>query len=188
MDEFKPEDELKPDPSDRRTGRSRQSSERSERGEPQINFDDIDLDAEDTRPTRAQKERNEAPEVEEDYESEDEAVDEERVERRPRKRKKPAAKPASRQYMMMGVGVLVLLLLIIGIGSALKHLQLHQPVSKQLQARRVLIFLVMQPIRQMGRNLLRERLLLNKPQVMHLRMLLCHLSHLRLLRANFSSN
>ncbi|HFD6702334.1 TPA: hypothetical protein ACF5K2_004771, partial [Salmonella enterica] len=25
MDEFKPEDELKPDPSDRRTGRSRQS-------------------------------------------------------------------------------------------------------------------------------------------------------------------
>ena len=40
MDEFKPEDELKPDPSDRRTGRSRQSSERSERterGEPQIN-------------------------------------------------------------------------------------------------------------------------------------------------------
>lgn len=120
MDEFKPEDELKPDPSDRRTGRSRQSSERSERGEPQINFDDIDLDAEDARPTRAQKERNEAPEVEEDYESEDEAVDEERVERRPRKRKKPAAKPASRQYMMMGVGVLVLLLLIIGIGSALK--------------------------------------------------------------------
>ncbi|MGD1747916.1 cell division protein DamX, partial [Klebsiella pneumoniae subsp. pneumoniae] len=47
MDEFKPEDELKPDPSDRRTGRSRQSSERSERterGEPQINFDDIELD------------------------------------------------------------------------------------------------------------------------------------------------
>ena len=46
MDEFKPEDELKPDPSDRRTGRSRQSSERSERterGEPQINFDDIEL-------------------------------------------------------------------------------------------------------------------------------------------------
>lgn len=38
MDEFKPEDELKPDPSDRRTGRSRQSSERD--SEPQINFDD----------------------------------------------------------------------------------------------------------------------------------------------------
>ena len=62
MDEFKPEDELKPDPSDRRTGRSRQSSERSERterGEPQINFDDIELDdTDDRRPTRAQKERN----------------------------------------------------------------------------------------------------------------------------------
>ncbi|EFY7615507.1 cell division protein DamX [Shigella sonnei] len=103
MDEFKPEDELKPDPSDRRTGRSRQSSERSERterGEPQINFDDIELDdTDDRRPTRAQKER---------------------VERRPRKRKKAASKPASRQYMMMGVGILVLLLLIIGIGSALK--------------------------------------------------------------------
>ena len=58
MDEFKPEDELKPDPSDRRTGRSRQSSERSERterGEPQINFDDIELDdTDDRRPTRAQ--------------------------------------------------------------------------------------------------------------------------------------
>lgn len=121
MDEFKPEDELKPDPSDRRTGRSRQSSER---GEPQINFDDVDLDADDHRPTRARKDRNEEPDVEpeEDYESDDDAVDddEERVERRPRKRKKAVSKPASRQYMMMGVGVLVLLLLIIGIGSALK--------------------------------------------------------------------
>jgi hypothetical protein len=47
MDEFKPEDELKPDPSDRRTGRSRQSSERD--NEPQINFDDVDLDADDRR-------------------------------------------------------------------------------------------------------------------------------------------
>ncbi|MFU2367373.1 MAG: cell division protein DamX, partial [Enterobacteriaceae bacterium] len=125
MDEFKPEDELKPDPSDRRTGRSRQSSERSERterGEPQINFDDIELDdTDDRRPTRAQKERNEEPEIEAEIdESEDETVDEERVERRPRKRKKAASKPASRQYMMMGVGILVLLLLIIGIGSALK--------------------------------------------------------------------
>lgn len=125
MDEFKPEDELKPDPSDRRTGRSRQSSERSERterGEPQINFDDIELDdTDDRRPTRAQKARNEEPEIEEEIdESEDETVDEERVERRPRKRKKAASKPASRQYMMMGVGILVLLLLIIGIGSALK--------------------------------------------------------------------
>ncbi|ECH8833967.1 cell division protein DamX [Salmonella enterica subsp. enterica] len=119
MDEFKPEDELKPDPSDRRTGRSRQSSERD--NEPQINFDDVDLDADDRRPTRTRKARSEEPEVEEEYESdEDDTVDEERVERRPRKRKKAARKPASRQYMMMGVGVLVLLLLIIGIGSALK--------------------------------------------------------------------
>ncbi|EBH8769554.1 cell division protein DamX [Salmonella enterica] len=119
MDEFKPEDELKPDPSDRRTGRSRQSSERD--NEPQINFDDVDLDADDRRPTRTRKARSEEPEVEEEYESdEDDTVVEERVERRPRKRKKAAHKPASRQYMMMGVGVLVLLLLIIGIGSALK--------------------------------------------------------------------
>ncbi|EIF2897251.1 cell division protein DamX [Salmonella enterica subsp. enterica serovar Mishmarhaemek] len=119
MDEFKPEDELKPDPSDRRTGRSRQSSERD--SEPQINFDDVDLDADDRRPMRTRKARSEEPEVEEEYESdEDDTVDEERVERRPRKRKKAAHKPASRQYMMMGVGVLVLLLLIIGIGSALK--------------------------------------------------------------------
>ncbi|EID5623925.1 cell division protein DamX [Salmonella enterica] len=119
MDEFKPEDELKPDPSDRRTGRSRQSSERD--NEPQINFDDVDLDADDRRPTRTRKARSEEPEVEEEYESdEDDTVDEERVERRPRKRKKATHKPASRQYMMMGVGVLVLLLLIIGIGSALK--------------------------------------------------------------------
>ncbi|MGG5929067.1 cell division protein DamX [Salmonella enterica] len=119
MDEFKPEDELKPDPSDRRTGRSRQSSERD--NEPQINFDDVDLDADDRRPTRVRRARSEEPEVEEEYESdEDDTVDEERVERRPRKRKKAAHKPASRQYMMMGVGVLVLLLLIIGIGSALK--------------------------------------------------------------------
>ncbi|EDK9457467.1 cell division protein DamX [Salmonella enterica] len=119
MDEFKPEDELKPDPSDRRTGRSRQSSERD--NEPQINFDDVDLDADERRPTRVRRARSEEPEVEEEYESdEDDTVDEERVERRPRKRKKAAHKPASRQYMMMGVGVLVLLLLIIGIGSALK--------------------------------------------------------------------
>ena len=118
MDEFKPEDELKPDPSDRRTGRSRQSSERD--NEPQINFDDVDLDTDDRRPARARKERDEEQDIEEDYESDDDTVDEERVERRPRKRKKAASKPASRQYMMMGVGVLVLLLLIVGIGSALK--------------------------------------------------------------------
>ncbi|CCJ90225.1 DamX, an inner membrane protein involved in bile resistance [Cronobacter turicensis 564] len=49
MDEFKPEDELKPDPSDRRTGRSRKSAEFD--NEPQINIDDVDLDADDRRPS-----------------------------------------------------------------------------------------------------------------------------------------
>ena len=173
MDEFKPEDELKPDPSDRRTGRSRQSSERSERterGEPQINFDDIELDdTDDRRPTRAQKERNEEPEIEEEIdESEDETVDEERVERRPRKRKKAASKPASRQYMMMGVGILVLLLLIIGIGSALKA----------RLARRVLILLAMRPIRRMACSQRRE------PRLRKIlsRMFLCHRSLLRRLK------
>ncbi|EPF6066576.1 cell division protein DamX [Enterobacter cloacae] len=117
MDEFKPEDELKPDPSDRRTGRSRQSSERD--NEPQINFDDVDLDADDRRPSRSRNARDEREE--EDYESEEDSMDEQPVERRPRKRKKAAAqKPASRQYIMMGLGVLVLVLLIVGIGSALK--------------------------------------------------------------------
>ncbi|EMN5401590.1 cell division protein DamX [Enterobacter hormaechei] len=117
MDEFKPEDELKPDPSDRRTGRSRQSSERD--NEPQINFDDVDLDADDRRPSRSRNVRNERED--EEYESEEELMDEQPVERRPRKRKKAvAAKPASRQYIMIGLGVLVLVLLIVGIGSALK--------------------------------------------------------------------
>lgn len=117
MDEFKPEDELKPDPSDRRTGRSRQSSERVD--EPHINFDDVDVDADERRPSRSRRARDEREE--ENYEEDEEAFDEEREERRPRKRKKAAAaKPASRQYVMMGVGILVLLLLIIGIGSALK--------------------------------------------------------------------
>ncbi|MRS91509.1 cell division protein DamX [Enterobacteriaceae bacterium RIT714] len=116
MDEFKPEDELKPDPSDRRTGRSRQSSERD--NEPQINFDDVDLDADDRRPSRSRNARDEREE--EEYESDD-SMDGEPVEPRPRKRKKASAqKPASRQYIMMGLGVFVLLLLIIGIGSALK--------------------------------------------------------------------
>lgn len=122
MDEFKPEDELKPDPSDRRTGRSRQSSERD--NEPQINFDDVDLDADDRRPSRSRNARNERED--EEYESEEELMDEQPVERRPRKRKKAvAAKPASRQYIMMGLGVLVLVLLIVGIGFALKAPSTH---------------------------------------------------------------
>ena len=69
MDEFKPEDELKPDPSDRRTGRSRQSSERD--NEPQINFDDVDLDADDRRPSRSRNAHEER--AEEDYESEEDS-------------------------------------------------------------------------------------------------------------------
>ena len=119
MDEFKPEDDLKPDPSDRRTGRSRQSSERVD--EPQINFDDVDLDADDHRPSRSRKARDERDEYEEEYEAEEESLDEARAERRPRKRKKAAAtKPASRQYGTMGVGILALLLPSVGIGSAPK--------------------------------------------------------------------
>lgn len=78
MDEFKPEDELKPDPSDRRTGRSRQSSERD--NEPQINFDDVELDADDRRPSRSRNARNERED--EEYESEEELMDEQPVERR----------------------------------------------------------------------------------------------------------
>lgn len=124
MDEFKPEDDMKADRSDRRTGRSRQSSERD--ADPQINFDDVDIDdADDGRPTRGSKARRERDEEQyEEYEEEVEADEDDaqdrQVERRPRKRKKAPAKPASRQYIMMGVGILVLLLLIVGVGSALK--------------------------------------------------------------------
>ena len=121
MDEFKPEDELKPDPSDRRTGRSRQSSDRD--SEPQINFDDVELDADERRPSRSRKAREEAEPEDEYYESDDEDAEsaDEAVERRPRKRKNAAPrKPASRQYIMMGLGIVVLLVLIVGIGSALK--------------------------------------------------------------------
>ncbi|MVT06266.1 cell division protein DamX [Enterobacter sp. 10-1] len=120
MDELKPEDDLRADRNDRRAGRSRQSSERD--SDPQINFDDVDLEADESRPTRASKARRERDEeeYEEDLESEEDEVEEQQVERRPRKRKKAPAKPASRQYIMMGVGILVLLLLIVGIGSALK--------------------------------------------------------------------
>ncbi|PJR54085.1 cell division protein DamX [Klebsiella sp. G-Nf4] len=121
MDDFKPEDDMKADRNDRRAGRSRQSSERD--ADPQINFDDVDLDADEGRPTRAGKARREREEeeFEEELDAEDEELLEEQpVERRPRKRKKAPAKPASRQYIMMGVGILVLLLLIVGIGSALK--------------------------------------------------------------------
>ena len=116
MDEFKPEDELKPDPSDRRTGRSRQSSERD--NEPQINFDDVDLDADDRRPSRSRNARDEREE--EDYESEEDSMDEEPVERRPRKRKSGRAETGLPPVHHDGTGRSVLVLLIVGIGSALK--------------------------------------------------------------------
>ncbi|EKK3988904.1 cell division protein DamX [Cronobacter sakazakii] len=115
MDEFKPEDELKPDPSDRRPGRSRKSAEFD--NEPQINIDDVDLDADDRRPARARREQ-----TQETYEADESLADDEEVqERRPRKRKKaPPKGPISRQHLMMALGIFVLVLLIIGIGSALK--------------------------------------------------------------------
>lgn len=115
MDEFKPEDELKPDPSDRRSGRNRKSDERD--NEPQINVDDVELDSDEPRPARTRRARDE-----EEYENDDDLqVDAE--ERRPARTRKKSAKqkvPVSRQHLMMGIGILVLLLLIIGIGSALK--------------------------------------------------------------------
>lgn len=115
MDEFKPEDELKPDPSDRRPGRSRKSDEFE--NEPQINVDDIDIDADERRPSRSRRSREE-----DEYEGED-GLKVEAAERRPARGRKKAPKqnvPVSRQHLMMGIGILVLLLLIIGIGSALK--------------------------------------------------------------------
>ena len=116
MDEFKPEDELKPDPSDRRSNRSRKADERD--NEPQINVDDVELDAEEPRPARSRRSRDE-----EEYENDDEELQVESSERRPARARKKSAKqkvPVSRQHIMMGIGILVLLLLIIGIGSALK--------------------------------------------------------------------
>ncbi|NIY49430.1 cell division protein DamX [Cedecea colo] len=116
MDEFKPEDELKPDPSDRRRDRSRNSDEFD--NEPQINVDDIDIDADEPRSSRSRRPRDE----EEEYEGDD-GLKVEAVERRPARGRKKAPQqkaPVSRQHLMMGIGILVLLLLIIGIGSALK--------------------------------------------------------------------
>jgi DamX protein len=115
MDEFKPEDELKPDPSDRRSGRARRADERD--NEPQINVDDVELDADEPRPARSRRTRDE-----EEYENDDD-LQVEAEERRPARTRKKSAKqkvPVSRQHLMMGIGILVLLLLIIGIGSALK--------------------------------------------------------------------
>ncbi|MTD37301.1 cell division protein DamX [Erwinia sp. CPCC 100877] len=117
MDEFKPEDELKPDPRDRRSGRQRYGASHERDNEPSINVDDVDIDDDDVRPGRR---REEMLDDEPQREAPRSSVDDD-DEHRPRRRKAaPARTPASRQHIMMGVGVLVLLLVIIGIGSALK--------------------------------------------------------------------
>ncbi len=117
MDEFKPEDELKPDPSDRRSGRQRNGASHERDNEPSINVDDVDIDEDDVRPGRR---REETTDDEPQREAARPTADDD-DELRPRRRKAaPARKPASRQHIMMGVGILVLLLVIIGIGSALK--------------------------------------------------------------------
>ncbi|OAT77240.1 cell division protein DamX [Mangrovibacter phragmitis] len=115
MDELKPEDGLKPDPSDRHPGRSRQSADYD--NEPSINMDDVDVDADERRPSRSRRD-SDAQEYDEADESGEQPT------RRPPKRKKmksaPSKGPVSRQHIMMGVGILVLLVLILGIGSALQ--------------------------------------------------------------------
>ncbi len=115
MDELKPEDGLKSDPSDRHPGRSRQSADYD--NEPSFNMDDVDIDADERRPSRSRR-GNDEQEYEEVGESEEQST------RRPPKRKKvkpaPSKGPVSRQHIMMGVGILVLLVLILGIGSALQ--------------------------------------------------------------------
>jgi len=113
MDELKPEDGLKPDSSDRRSGRSRNADAYD--NEPQLNVDDIEIDMDDSRSVKQHRER----------EDEDDYVIEENMAAEPRSargRKKAARQkaPLSRQYLMMGTGIIVLLLLIFGIGSALK--------------------------------------------------------------------
>lgn len=117
MDGNKPDDDLKPDPSDRPSGRPRQNTTGYDK-EPSLNIDDVDIEvearaeaeADERRPTSAGRAREQEPFVAQDEED------------RPRRRRPPAAnKPSvSRQHIMLGVGILVLLLIIFGIGSALK--------------------------------------------------------------------
>ncbi|MEA1063111.1 cell division protein DamX [Erwinia sp. HR93] len=104
MDEFKPEDELKPDPSDRASGRARHGA--YDDNEPRFNVDDMDIDADDPH-----AERMRAGSAEHDEAAGIAAR---------RRASAPPRNPVSRQHMMMGLGILVLLLIIIGIGSALK--------------------------------------------------------------------
>lgn len=112
MDGYKPEDELRPDPSDRPSGRSRQNANFD--NDPRINMDDMDIDADERTPVRPRRVREEPPHGARAEHAEDPHP--------PRKRSAAALDkpPVSRQYVMTGVGILVLLLIIVGIGSALK--------------------------------------------------------------------
>lgn len=112
MDKFKPEDDLIPDPSDRQSGRTRNIDTDNE---PQLNVDDIEIDMDDRRVSKARRVR----EDDENYELDEDMAMETRPPRGRRKAER-TNKPISRQYLMMGTGIIVLLLLIFGIGSALK--------------------------------------------------------------------
>ncbi|MBK4716076.1 MULTISPECIES: cell division protein DamX [Tenebrionibacter/Tenebrionicola group] len=102
MDGYKPEDELKTDPSDRPSDRLRQNADFD--NEPRINIDDVDIDADERH------DREEKP-----------FADRSDRDRMRKRRAAPVGRPpVSRQHVMMGIGILVLLLIIFGIGSALK--------------------------------------------------------------------
>ena len=112
MDKFKPEDDRLSNSDDRQSGRSRNIDTDNE---PQLNVDDIEIDMDDRRVSKAQRAR----EDDENYELDEDMA----METRPSRGRKKAVgqkKPISRQYLMMGTGIIVLLLLIFGIGSALK--------------------------------------------------------------------
>lgn len=112
MDELKPEDGMRNDPNDRRSGRSRNRDAYD--NEPQINVDDVDVEPDDRRRTRAESE------YDDDEYTSDEQMSADPRPSRGRKKVTQPKKPISKQYLMMGTGILVLLLLIFGIGSALK--------------------------------------------------------------------
>lgn len=111
MDKLKPEDDLIPDPRDRQPGRSRNIDTDNE---PRLNVNDIEVDMDDRRVSKAKRthEDDENDQLDEDM----------AMETRPSRGGKKTARqkaPISRQYLMIGTGILVLLLLIFGIGSAL---------------------------------------------------------------------
>lgn len=114
MDKFKPEDDLIPDPDDRRIGRSRKHDAFD--NEPQINVDDINIDMDDRRVSKSKRVREDDEDA---YATDDEMAADARPSRGYKKSVRQKT-PITRQYLMMGTGILVLLLLIFGIGSALK--------------------------------------------------------------------